>query len=81
MPTLEAAEAELDAALDNPEVVHDNASVLQAFAKYDAVVELAIAALHEDTKDRNSLSTLQASYRGCTRFSCVLRTKWLRDTP
>lgn len=70
LPTMDAAEVKLDADLEK---VQSQKDVETAFAAYYAVVEEGIKALHEDTKDRNSLTTLQSVFRENNRFSSVLR--------
>lgn len=70
LPTMDAAEETLDKELD---AVQCQADVEAAFNKYYAVVEEGIKALHADTSDRNSLTTLQSVFRQCNSFSKTLR--------
>lgn len=78
LPTMEAAEAKLDAEINRPVSEMTNESVLKAFEDYYAVVEEGIVALHKDTADRNSLSTLQSAYRRKDQFVKILR-KFIGD--
>lgn len=70
LPKLDAAEVALDKELD---AASDSKAVHAAFDRYYAVVEEGIAALHADTSDRNSLTTLQSVYRRSNNFGAVLR--------
>jgi hypothetical protein len=71
LPTMDAAEVTLDKELD---AVQCQADVEAAFNKYYDVVEEGIKALHADTSDRNSLTTLQSVFRKSNSFAATLRS-------